>query len=87
VKLFATAFLLGSLLALPALAKSPDLESGSSDAVTVTKHFDFEDDFVEGEMQRPDGDLIVSNTKARHKSLIELRTDFIPEMIKSLEDL
>ena len=85
MKLFATAFLLGSLLALPAFAKSS--ESGSADAVTVTKHFDFEDDFVEGEMHRPDGDLIVANTRARQKSLIDLRTDFVPEMMKTLEDL
>jgi hypothetical protein len=87
VKLFATALLLSSFVALPAFAKSPDLESKSSDSGSVTKHFDFEDDLVEGEMHRPDGDLIVSTNKAKHKSLIDLRTDFIPEMIKTLEDL
>jgi hypothetical protein len=66
VKLFATALLLSSSIALPAFAKSPDLESQSSESFEVTKHFDFEEDFVEGEMHRPDGDLIVSTTKAKH---------------------
>ena len=49
--------------------------------------YDFEDDTVEGDLQRPDGELISSQKKAEHSSLIEIRKDFIPEMLKSLEDV
>jgi len=49
--------------------------------------YDFEDDMVEGDLQRPDGELIDSVRKAKHSSLIEIRKDFIPEMLKSLEDV
>ena len=49
--------------------------------------YDFEDDMVEGDLQRPDGELIDSVRKVKHSSLIEIRKDFIPEMLKSLEDL
>lgn len=49
--------------------------------------YDFEDDMVEGDLQRPDGELVDSVKKARHSSLIEIRKDFIPEMLKSLEDI
>jgi hypothetical protein len=49
--------------------------------------YDFEDDTVEGDLQRPDGELVSSQKKAQHSSLIEIRRDFIPEMLKSLEDV
>jgi len=49
--------------------------------------YDFEDDTVEGDLQRPDGELVDANRKAEHASLIEIRKDFIPEMLKSLEDI
>ena len=49
--------------------------------------YDFEDDMVEGDLQRPDGELINSLKQTKHSSLIEIRRDFIPEMLKSLEDV
>lgn len=49
--------------------------------------YDFEDDMVEGDLQRPDGELVNSLKKTEHSSLIEIRKDFIPEMLKSLEDI
>jgi hypothetical protein len=49
--------------------------------------YDFEDDTVEGDLQRPDGEMVSSQKKAEHSSLIEIRKDFIPEMLKSLEDV
>jgi hypothetical protein len=50
-------------------------------------HYDFEDDQVEGDIQRPDGDLISSVKKAKQPSLIEIRKNFIPEILKMIEDL
>lgn len=49
--------------------------------------YDFDDDMVEGDLQRPDGELVNSLRKTQHASLIEIRPNFIPEMLKSLEDL
>lgn len=49
--------------------------------------YDFEDDLVEGELQRPDGEFIDVRRKARHSSLIKIREDFVPEMLKSAEDI
>jgi hypothetical protein len=63
--------------AAPAPAKDPA-------AVT---HYDFDDDQVEGDLQRPDGDLISSIQKAKQPSLIEIRKDFIPEILKMIDDL
>jgi hypothetical protein len=86
----------------PAPAKQPSGgQSGGSNAPRATAPasaddnstykaktvYDFEDDMVEGDLQRPDGELIDSVRKVKHSSLIEIRKDFIPEMLKSLEDL
>ena len=65
-------------------AKAGGEENTSYKAKTV---YDFEDDMVEGDLQRPDGELVNSLGKTQHSSLIEIRKDFIPEMLKSLEDV
>lgn len=49
--------------------------------------YDFDDDVVEGELQRPDGEYIDTHRKAKHSSLIKIRENFIPEMLKSAEDI
>jgi hypothetical protein len=59
-------------------------ENVSYKAKTV---YDFETDVVEGELQSPDGELLTSVNKQKQSSLIEIRKDFIPEMLKSLEDI
>lgn len=49
--------------------------------------YDFDDDTVEGDLVRPDGEMIDSTKKAKHSSLIKIRENFIPEMLKSVEGL
>jgi hypothetical protein len=49
--------------------------------------YDFDDDTVEGDLVRPDGELIDSKKAAKHSSLIKIRENFIPEMLKSVEGL
>jgi uncharacterized protein YdeI (BOF family) len=70
--------------AKPAPAAGGDDNNTAYKAKTV---YDFEDDTVEGDLQRPDGELVDSMRKVKHSSLIEIRKDFIPEMLKSLEDI
>ena len=49
--------------------------------------YDFDDDNVEGDIVKPDGEMINSTGKAKHSSLIKVRQHFIPEMLKSAEDI
>jgi hypothetical protein len=49
--------------------------------------YDFDDDVVEGDLVRPDGEFAEVRTKAKHSSLIKIREHFIPEMLKSAEDV
>jgi RNA polymerase sigma factor (sigma-70 family) len=56
-------------------------------APAETQRFDFDDDEVTGDLQNPDGILVPGARAAAEPSLIELRRHFVPEMLKSLEDL
>ena len=62
---------------------------GAAPDVTYKKKtvYDFDDDLVEGELQRPDGEFIDTQRRAKHSSLITIRENFIPEMLKSAEDI
>ncbi len=49
--------------------------------------YTFDDDVVTGDLVRPDGELTVVRKKGKERSLIRVRQHFIPEMLKSVEDL
>lgn len=49
--------------------------------------YDFDDDLVEGELQRPDGMIVGGDTKSKHSLLIKVRLDFVPELVKSAENI
>lgn len=51
------------------------------------KTYDFSGDTIDGELLRPDGDVVDTRKFANHTSLIRIRRDFIKEILKSAEDL
>jgi hypothetical protein len=83
MKILAMLAVLGLLGAGAAFAQ----EAGDNTTYKSKTVYDFDDDNVEGDLQRPDGELVNSINRAQHESLIEIRKDFIPEMLKSLEDI
>jgi hypothetical protein len=76
-----------AVLGLAGVGTAYAQEAGDNASYKSKTVYDFEDDNVEGDLQRPDGELVNSINKAQHESLIEIRKDFIPEMLKSLEDI
>jgi hypothetical protein len=88
VLIVGSCFLGGGSLAL-AQAEGEEKAEAGAPSVTYKKKtvYDFDDDLVEGELQRPDGEYIDTQRKAKHSSLIKIRADFIPEMFKSAEDI
>ncbi len=80
---------LGSFLLAGGLASAQDPTRGDAPDVVYKKKtvYDFDDDLVEGELQRPDGEFIDTQRQAKHSSLIKIRENFIPEMLKSAEDI
>ena len=66
------------------LAQAPPAGETQYKSKTV---YDFDDDTVEGDLVRPDGEFVDTRKGAKHSSLIKIRENFIPEMIKSAEDI
>jgi hypothetical protein len=52
-----------------------------------TTTYDFEDDLVSGDLMRPDGEMLNVRRRGVRESLITIRENFVPEMLKSVEDL
>jgi hypothetical protein len=70
----------------PALAQ--EKKGGDKGASTPkVKVYDFSGDTIEGDLIRPEGTTVDARDFAKHASLIRVRKDFIPEIIKSAEDL
>ena len=85
---------LALILAAPtvafAQAKGKAAPPGGGDAGVVYKQktvYDFDDDVVEGDLVRPDGEFIDTRRGGKISSLIKIRQHFIPEMLKSAEDI
>ena len=71
-----------------ALAQSKAAPAAGGDVTYKSKTvYDFDDDTVEGDLVRPDGEFVDTRKGAKHSSLIKIRENFIPEMIKSAEDI
>ena len=62
-------------------------KAGGAPASGKTKVYDFSGDTIEGDLVKPEGSTVDARDFAKHSSLIRIRKDFIPEIIKSAEDL
>jgi hypothetical protein len=54
---------------------------------TKKKVFSFQGDDIEGSLLSPSGQFLGGDLKVDFKTLIEYRYDFVPEMVKSAEDV
>jgi hypothetical protein len=88
-KLLAIIAVAGLLMTSTALAQeagaapAPAGGGGGGDATT----YDFEDDLVQGDLVRPDGENLMVRRKGARESLIRVREHFISELLKSVENL
>jgi hypothetical protein len=67
--------------------KKPAPAADKGGATAKVKVYDFSGDTIEGDLIRPEGTTVDARDFAKHSSLIRIRTNFIPEIIKSAEDL
>jgi hypothetical protein len=76
--------MLGGLLVVgTAATASAQDEAGGGNATT----YDFEDDLVQGDLVRPDGENLMVRRRGARESLIKIREHFVPELLKSVENL
>jgi hypothetical protein len=74
----------GGIASAQPAAKGSDAPAPASNK---TKVYDFSGDTIEGDLVKPEGSTVDARDFAKHSSLIRIRTNFIPEIIKSAEDL
>ena len=87
-KLLPFALCIASLIGTStALAQGKPAAPAAGAAEPSATTYDFEDDLVTGDLVRPDGELLSVRRRGNRASLIQIREHFIPEMLKSVEDL
>lgn len=81
-------FLVGALalVASPALAQETD-DAGRSVKYKERTEIDFEGVDVQGELVKPQGQLLLDRRKASFNPLIRLRTEFNNEMKQSVDEV
>ena len=78
---------LASLLLLAGVSVAQPKGKDAGGGGGKVKVYDFSGDTIEGDLVKPEGSTVDARDFAKHSSLISIRKDFIPEIIKSAEDL
>lgn len=73
--------LMSALILAPALAHADDAKGKKAQVI------DFEDDTIEGDLTRPDGEYIESTKKVKHSNLIRIREEFKDKVMQSVDEL
>jgi hypothetical protein len=84
--LILAAFAGASLIGSTAFAQAATATATGSGA-TRTQEFNFTDELVQGQLVRPDGESSRVRRRGPGISLIRIREHFVPEMLKSVENL
>lgn len=84
-------FALGLVVALaqgaPALAQNAPAPAPAARGGGESTSYDFEDDLVQGDLVRPDGENLLVRRRGARESLIRVREHFVNELLKSVENL
>lgn len=79
------------LMVAPALAQDEGAQGGGGGEGNVrynkTTTIDFEDDTIEGDLTKPDGEYVEARKKVKHSNLIRIREDFQDKVMQSVGEL
>jgi hypothetical protein len=84
-KLIVLTLLVIGMVGAAAPAFAQDNKGGGGGAAATS--YDFEDDLVQGDLVRPDGENLMVRRRGARESLIKIREHFVPELLKSVENL
>jgi hypothetical protein len=81
--------ILVSVMAVGAAAWAQDDKKGGDDNVRYNKTttINFEDDTIEGDLTRPDGEYVEARKKVKHSNLIRIREEFKDKVMQSVGEL
>jgi len=77
---------------LPGIAVAQDSSSSSSAEANAAKaskrtEFSFEEDTIEGDLSRPDGEYVEALKKVPHSNLIRIREEYRDKVMQSVDEL
>ena len=77
-----------ALLALPAVPSAQDKAAPQPKVVYEKKtEINFEDDTIDGDLKRPDGEYVESRRKVTHSNLIRIREDWREKVMQATGEL
>ncbi len=82
--------LIAVLLLLPTLAfaqSKKDKTGDESVRYAKTTTINFEDDTIEGDLTRPDGEYVEARKRVKHSNLIRIREEFKDKVMESVGEL
>jgi hypothetical protein len=77
-------FLILAMLMVAPAAFAQDAAGGGAKKNSV---IDFEEDTIEGDLTRPDGEYIEVSKKVKHSNLIRVREEFKDKVMQSVDEL
>lgn len=81
-------FALIAILAFAGTATAEDKKSGGESAAkNRTTTINFEDDTIEGDLSRPDGEYVEGRKPVKHSNLIRIREEFKQKVMESVGEL
>jgi hypothetical protein len=75
------------MLGVPALAEARDPPAGAKVTYEKKTVINFEDDTIQGDLTKPDGEYVESRKKVRHSNLIKIREEFRDKVLQSVGEL
>jgi len=73
------------MFASGALAEDPPADKNVKYSKTTT--INFEDDTIEGDLTKPDGEYVEARKRVRHSNLIRIREEFKDKVLESVGEL
>lgn len=71
-------------LSLPAFAQD---KGGGNVTYKKQTEYSFEDDTIEGDLTKPDGEYVEARKKVKHSNLIKIREEFKDKVMQSVGEL
>ncbi len=76
-----------SVLSFAAIAAAQDKGGEGNVRYSKTTTINFEDDTIEGDLTKPDGEYVEARKKVKHSNLIRIREEFKDKVMQSVGEL
>jgi len=76
-----------ALAGSPAVAVARPPPPGAKVTYQKKTVINFEDDTIQGDLTKPDGEYVETRKKVRHSNLIKIRTEFRDNVLQSVGEL